>query len=59
MEASGIHEMIHNSIMRTDIDIRRDLYNNIVLSGGSTMYPGWYSNSYFKFNRNYSGISAM
>jgi actin-related protein len=42
MEASGIHEMIHNSIMRTDIDIRRDLYNNIVLSGGSTMYPGWY-----------------
>jgi actin-related protein len=36
MEASGIHEMIHNSIMRTDIDIRRELYNNIVLSGGSS-----------------------
>ncbi|CAG2247322.1 ACTB_G1 [Mytilus edulis] len=40
MEASGIHEMLHNSITSTDIDIRRDLYNNIVLSGGSTMYPG-------------------
>ncbi|CAC5378059.1 Actin, larval muscle,Actin, clone 403,Actin-104,Actin, alpha sarcomeric/skeletal,Actin-2, muscle-specific,Actin-related protein T1,Actin, cytoskeletal 3A,Beta-actin-like protein 2,Actin, indirect flight muscle,Actin-103,Actin-related protein 2-B,Actin-46,Putative actin-9,Actin-65,Actin, cytoskeletal 1A,Actin-42A,Actin-4,Actin-71,Actin-75,Actin-85C,Putative actin-22,Actin, alpha skeletal muscle 3,Putative actin-28,Actin, cytoskeletal 1B,Actin, muscle-type A2,Actin-8,Major actin,Actin, adductor muscle,Actin len=40
MEAAGIHEMLHNSITSTDIDIRRDLYNNIVLSGGSTMYPG-------------------
>ncbi|CAC5366300.1 Actin, larval muscle,Actin, clone 403,Actin-104,Actin, alpha sarcomeric/skeletal,Actin-2, muscle-specific,Actin-related protein T1,Actin, cytoskeletal 3A,Beta-actin-like protein 2,Actin, indirect flight muscle,Actin-103,Actin-related protein 2-B,Actin-46,Putative actin-9,Actin-65,Actin, cytoskeletal 1A,Actin-42A,Actin-4,Actin-71,Actin-75,Actin-85C,Putative actin-22,Actin, alpha skeletal muscle 3,Putative actin-28,Actin, cytoskeletal 1B,Actin, muscle-type A2,Actin-8,Major actin,Actin, adductor muscle,Actin len=42
MKAAGIHvhEMLHNSITSTDIDIRRDLYNNIVLSGGSTMYPG-------------------
>lgn len=40
LEASGIHEQIHNSIMACDIDIRRDMYNNIVLSGGSTMFPG-------------------
>ncbi|CAC5359506.1 Actin, larval muscle,Actin, clone 403,Actin-104,Actin, alpha sarcomeric/skeletal,Actin-2, muscle-specific,Actin-related protein T1,Actin, cytoskeletal 3A,Beta-actin-like protein 2,Actin, indirect flight muscle,Actin-103,Actin-related protein 2-B,Actin-46,Putative actin-9,Actin-65,Actin, cytoskeletal 1A,Actin-42A,Actin-4,Actin-71,Actin-75,Actin-85C,Putative actin-22,Actin, alpha skeletal muscle 3,Putative actin-28,Actin, cytoskeletal 1B,Actin, muscle-type A2,Actin-8,Major actin,Actin, adductor muscle,Actin len=40
MESCGIHEMIHNSIMMSDIDIRKDLYNNIVLSGGSTMFPG-------------------
>ncbi|XP_052100561.1 actin CyI, cytoplasmic-like [Mytilus californianus] len=40
MEPSGIHEMIHNSIMMSDIDIRKDLYSNIVLSGGSTMFPG-------------------
>ena len=40
MESVGIHEMIHNSILMSDIDIRRDLYNNIVLSGGSTMFPG-------------------
>ena len=26
--------------MKCDVDIRRDLYSNIVLSGGSTMYPG-------------------
>merc|ERR1712173_207296 len=29
-----------NSIMKCDVDIRKDLYANIVLSGGSTMYPG-------------------
>ena len=40
MESCGIHEMIHNSIMMSDIDIRRDLYSNIVMSGGSTMFPG-------------------
>jgi len=26
--------------MKCDIDIRKDLYGNIVLSGGSTMFPG-------------------
>ena len=40
MEPNGIHEMIYNSISVSDMDIRKDLYSNIVLSGGSTMYPG-------------------
>lgn len=26
--------------MKCDIDIRRDLYGNIVMSGGTTMFPG-------------------
>lgn len=26
--------------MKTDIDIRKDLYANIVMSGGSTMFSG-------------------
>jgi len=39
-EAAGIHETTYNTIMKCDVDIRKDLYNNIVLSGGSTMYPG-------------------
>ena len=39
-EFPGIHELIFNSIMKTDVDVRKDLYGNIVLSGGSTMYPG-------------------
>lgn len=39
-EAAGIHELVFNSIMKCDIDIRRDLYSNIILSGGSTMFPG-------------------
>jgi actin len=26
--------------MKCDIDIRKDLYSNVVMSGGTTMYPG-------------------
>ncbi|XP_073024706.1 actin-2-like [Primulina eburnea] len=40
MEAPGIHKTTYDSIMKSDIDIRKDLYGNIVLSGGSTMFPG-------------------
>ncbi|KAI5003619.1 hypothetical protein ZWY2020_030779 [Hordeum vulgare] len=40
MEAAGIHEATYNSIMKCDVDIRKDLYGNVVLSGGSTMFPG-------------------
>jgi actin beta/gamma 1 len=40
MEAAGIHETTYNSIMKCDVDIRKDLYANTVLSGGTTMYPG-------------------
>ena len=40
MESCGIHETTYNSIMKCDVDIRKDLYANTVLSGGTTMYPG-------------------
>jgi actin beta/gamma 1 len=39
-EASGIHDTTFQSIMKTDVDIRKDLYSNIVLSGGTTMFTG-------------------
>jgi len=39
-ESEGIHSLTYESIMKCDIDIRRDLYMNTVLSGGSTMFPG-------------------
>ncbi|CAD7952912.1 unnamed protein product [Amoebophrya sp. A25] len=39
-ESSGIHDTTFQSIMKCDVDIRKDLYANIVLSGGTTMYPG-------------------
>ena len=42
MESAGIHETAYNSIMKCDVDIRKDLYANTVLSGGSTMFPGKY-----------------
>ncbi|KAG5453387.1 hypothetical protein CRM22_009788 [Opisthorchis felineus] len=40
MESAGIHESTFNSIMKCDVDIRKDLYANTVLSGGTTMFPG-------------------
>ena len=40
IESPGIHEATYNFIMKCDLDIRKDLYANTVLSGGSTMFPG-------------------
>ncbi|KAI0916593.1 Actin-2 [Taiwanofungus camphoratus] len=40
LEAGGIHETVYTSITKCDLDVRRDLYGNMVLSGGSTMFPG-------------------
>jgi len=39
-EAAGIHDTLFQTIMKCDVDIRKDLYLNIVLSGGTTMFPG-------------------
>lgn len=36
----GIHEMLFDMINEADIDLRANFYKHIVLSGGSTMYPG-------------------
>ncbi|GKE84628.1 actin-7 [Tanacetum coccineum] len=37
----GIHKMTHNSIIKCDIDNRKELYCNIVLNGGSTLLPNF------------------
>ncbi len=39
-EDNSIHELIASAISDCDVDIRPHLYSNIVLSGGSTMFPG-------------------
>jgi actin-related protein len=39
-EAEGIHKLTFDSIEKCDIDIRKDLYTNVVLSGGTTMFQG-------------------
>ncbi|XP_053561879.1 actin, clone 302-like [Bombina bombina] len=41
LETPGVHKMIFNSIMKCGIDIRKALYLNIVLSGGSTLFQGF------------------
>ena len=41
LSCPGISDMLYNSIRKCDVDVRKDLYANIVLSGGSTMLPGF------------------
>ncbi|KAJ5076013.1 actin-7-related [Anaeramoeba ignava] len=40
MEQPGVHEMIYNSIIHSDLDNQSEFFRNIVLSGGSTLFPG-------------------
>lgn len=40
LEIDGIHTSVYKTVMKCDMDIRRELYGNIILSGGSTMFPG-------------------
>ncbi|CTQ41078.1 Actin [Babesia microti strain RI] len=39
-ECHGLHKTTFDSIIKCDVDIRRDLYSNVVLSGGTTMLQG-------------------
>ena len=40
-DTEGIHKTIHNSVMKCDEDIRKDLFVNTVLSGGNTLFKGF------------------
>ncbi|XP_036265340.1 beta-actin-like protein 2 [Pipistrellus kuhlii] len=40
LEAPGIHAAAAGAVLRCDVDLRRDLFANAVLSGGSTLFPG-------------------
>ena len=36
----GVHELLYGTVSKCDIDVRRELLTNVVLSGGTTMFPG-------------------
>ena len=36
----GMHELCSSSTFASDVDVRKDLLKNVILSGGSTMYEG-------------------
>eukprot|EP00043_Microstomoeca_roanoka_P001354 m.32247 g.32247 ORF g.32247 m.32247 type:complete len:396 (-) comp10769_c0_seq1:382-1569(-) len=40
IEGMGVSELLYDCIQSADIDTRPEFYKHIVLSGGSTMYPG-------------------
>ena len=37
----AVPEMLYNSIQKSDIEIRRTLYNEVVLTGGSSLLSGF------------------
>lgn len=39
-EMEGMHETTYRAVMKCDMDIRKDLCSNIVMSGGNTMFTG-------------------
>ncbi|OMO91843.1 Actin-related protein [Corchorus olitorius] len=40
MESGGIHEILVRSLRRSDVDVRREMFGNIVVSGGTSLMPG-------------------
>ncbi|ERF68865.1 Actin-like protein [Endocarpon pusillum Z07020] len=41
LEYSGVHQMVVDAIQRTDMDLRKNLYANVILSGGATLTKGF------------------
>jgi actin-related protein len=41
VESAGVHSIVWDSIKNCDIDLRKDLSLNIVLSGGTTCYKNF------------------
>lgn len=41
-EYAGVHQVVVDSINRVDLDLRKSLFSNVVLSGGSTLCRGQY-----------------
>ena len=41
MAPKGVHKFLFESIMKCDVKIRKEMYANIVLAGGSTMFPSF------------------
>ena len=40
LEQDGLHRVSFEGVVECDVDIRKDLYTNIVISDGSTMFQG-------------------
>lgn len=43
LEDPGAHQVLTDSISRADLDLRRNLYGSILLSGGTTLTKGTFS----------------
>jgi actin-related protein 2 len=41
LEYDGISNMVYNSIMRCDLTLRGHFFKKMLISGGTTMFPGF------------------
>ena len=37
-DQDGLHKMVNKTVTECDLDIRKELYQNIILSGGSSLF---------------------
>jgi len=40
-DVPGVHKLVYNSIMECDLDVRKALWENVILSGGNTMFESY------------------
>ena len=40
VDSVGLHQCVYDSIVKCGADIQPELFKNIVLSGGNTLFPG-------------------
>jgi len=41
LEFPGIHRVLVQTIFKADLDLRKQLFGEVVLAGGSTLFPGF------------------
>eukprot|EP00941_MAST-03F_sp_MAST-3F-sp1_P003818 g3818.t1 len=41
LEYRGVHRCLSDSVFKADLDLRKSLFRQIVLAGGSTLFPGF------------------
>lgn len=58
LECAGVAGMVWDSISRCEVDIRKTLMANVVLSGGCTMFPG-FSERLTRELKNYAPVAAQ
>ncbi|XP_061162970.1 actin, clone 302-like [Saccostrea echinata] len=55
LDFKGIHHLVTDSILACDICTRRDLFHTIILSGASTMFPGFHE----RFMHEITGLAPL
>ena len=49
-DLEGVHKYCFDSVMKCDNDVRKDLFSNIILSGGSTLFESLAERMWFEMH---------